>query len=487
MENADVKVIPNLQEIDSDMPSDELDKIKLTKPQLIRGIILLLIGGAIGIFVFFGSITINGKSTVVFSLLYNKFVGLFGVYAYWIIAALIIGNLCLHIYYQYINKHKSTSRLAGTYENDNVIFTILYALATFYAVMYALYMTVPGFVGWDVITSSATGGSIFPPIVLGVLGIILVGAICMPFLLNYGVLEIVGVLLEPLMRPLFKIPGKAALDCTTSFVTSSSMGVLITNRLWKMNVYTEKEMCAIMTGFSAVSIGFAYLVIDTAGCGDLFAKIYIISFLMVFLMAPIMVRIPPLSRKRDVYHSGREQTERDRKEAARYTIQTLPRGCSRAVKRAAISRGPAKDISYSLKDGVVILPKVLTMLAAIGLTAMILAEYTPLFTWIGYAFQPLLMLLQIPDAAQIAASMPIGIAEMFLPVLLIQGKVAVLSVQARVFVCLVSMCQIIFFSETGTVMLACKSPIKFWQLLVCFLERTILAMILGAIAVHWLF
>ena len=86
----------------------------------------------------------------------------------------------------------------------------------------------------------------------------------MPFLLNYGVLEIIGVLLEPLMRPLFKVPGKAALDATASFVSSSSLGVLITNRLWKNNVYTEKEMVAIMPGFSAVSIGFAGLVIETA-------------------------------------------------------------------------------------------------------------------------------------------------------------------------------------------------------------------------------
>ena len=53
------------------------------------------------------------------------------------------------------------------------------------------------------------------------------------------------------MRPLFKVPGKAALDASCdSFVSSSSLGVLITNRLWKNNVYTEKEMVAIMTGFS---------------------------------------------------------------------------------------------------------------------------------------------------------------------------------------------------------------------------------------------
>ena len=127
------------------------------------------------------------------------------------------------------------------------------------------------------------------------------------------------------------------------------------------------------------------------------------------------------------------------------------------------------------------------MLSAIGVSAMIIAEYTPIFTWIGYIFQPILQLLQVPDAAEIAACMPIGIAEMFLPVLIIQGKVATLAYEARAFVCLVSMCQIIFFSETATVMLATKSPISFKEIIICFLERTILAMPLAAICIHLFF
>ena len=127
------------------------------------------------------------------------------------------------------------------------------------------------------------------------------------------------------------------------------------------------------------------------------------------------------------------------------------------------------------------------MLSAIGVSAMIIAEYTPVFTWLGYIFQPLLMLFRVPDAAQIAASMPIGIAEMFLPVLIIQSKIEVLSVEARAFVCLVSMCQIIFFSETATVMLATKSPINFKEIVICFVERTILAIPLAAACIHLFF
>lgn len=248
-------------------------------------------------------------------------------------------------------------------------------------------------------------------------------------------------------------------------------------------------MVAIMTGFSAVSIGFAGLVIETAGCGKDFAKIYFISFIMVFLVEIIMVRIPPIRWKKDVFYNGKEQTPEDRKGEAKYTSKTIPTGCGRAVKRAAIARGVPKDIGLSLKDSVVIMPQVLTMISAIGVSAMIIAEYTPIFTWLGYIFQPLLMVCQVPDAAAIAPSMPVGLAEMFLPVLVMNGTAATVAIsyQARVFVCLVSMVQIIFFSETATVMLATKSPIKFWELLVCFLERTIVAIPMAAVAIHLLF
>lgn len=492
MVNSDIvseMIDETVPELDPDMQSAELDDIKLDSKSKVKGILLFLICSAIGIVVFFCSIhKADGSSETVFSFLYNSFLNLFGNYIYWILSVLIAGNFVLHVYCKYINKGKRRNILLDVYENDTVVHTCLFGLGFVYVFVYTLWFTL-GVNAPEIIVSDSTGGNVIPPICKGVFGIIIIGAIFMPFLLNYGVLEIVGAILEPLMRPLFKVPGKAALDATASFVSSSSLGVLITNRLWKNLVYTEKEMVAIMTGFSAVSIGFAGLVIETAGCGEHFAKIYFISFIMVFLLQMVMVRIPPICRKSNLFFNGREQTDEERKGEVRYNAQTIPRGCNRAVKRAAISRGVHKDIGLSLKDSVVIMPQVLTMISGVGVSAMIVAEYTPIFTWLGYIFQPFLMLCQVPDAAAIAPSMPVGIAEMFLPVLVMNGTAATVAIsfKARVFVCLVSMVQIIFFSETATVMLATKSPIKFWELLVCFLERTIVAIPLAALAIHFLF
>lgn len=472
---------------DSDMQSAELDKITLDSRQKKAGLFRLILGSAIGILVFFVSVPHNGESEIIFSIIYNAIINLFGNAAYWILVFVIGLNFFCHVYYKYIKKGQCESSFAKVYENDKIIHTLLYGLGLLYAVLYAMHVTISGFYGPEMVVGDSTGGSVFPPIVLGVLGIIIVGAIFMPFLLNYGILEIIGAILEPLMRPLFKVPGKAALDAVASFVSSSSLGVLITNRLWKKNVYTDKEMVAIMTGFSAVSIGFAYLVINTAGLGSDFVKVYGLSFVLVFILEMIMVRIPPINKKKDIYYNGKEQTEAERTENAKFNLSLIPRGCTRAVKRAYIAKGFVTDIKSSLADSFLVLPQVLTMLSAIGVSGLILAEYTPVFEWLGLLFQPLLNLLRIPDAAAIAPSLPVGIAEMFLPVLLISGEIASISVKARAFITIVSMVQIIFFSETATVMLATKSPIKFWEIIVCFLERTLIAMPFAAIIVHIFF
>lgn len=478
------KMISVAEVTDPDMTSPELDYVELDSSSRTKGIILFLVCSIIGVAVFFGQV--NGST--IFGLIYNGFVDLFGQAIYWVLTVVIVGNFVCHIYFKYIDKGKTKNAFADVYGNDKVIHTVLYGLGVVYIVIYTLWV-VHGMNMPEIIISDATGGNVIPPIVKGVFGILLAGAVFMPFLLNYGILEIIGALLEPLMRPIFKVPGKSALDATASFVSSSSLGVLITNRLWKNNVYTEKEMVAIMTGFSAVSIGFAQLVIDTAGMGSHFFKIYAISFVMVFLIEMITVRIPPISKKKDVYHNGKVQTEEERKEGSRYSVKTIPLGIQRSIKRAAVANSVPKNVGLSLKDSVLVLPQVLTMLSAVGVSAMILAEYTPVFKWLGYIFQPILMVCQVPDAAAIAPSMPVGIAEMFLPVLVMNSTAATVTIgmQARAFVCLVSMCQIIFFSETATVMMATKSPIKFWEIIVCFLERTIIAIPLASLVVNFLF
>lgn len=79
-------------------------------------------------------------------------------------------------------------------------------------------------------------------------------------LVGYGLLEFIGTFCRPIMRPLWKTPGRSAIDAVASFVGSYSLALLITNRVYKEGKYTTKEAAIIATGFSTVSATFMIII-----------------------------------------------------------------------------------------------------------------------------------------------------------------------------------------------------------------------------------
>ncbi len=481
---AEQAIKQEFHDIDLNEPSN-IDKIQLSDKQMAAGLMKSILFTAIAIFVFFVPITIGGESGIAFGFIYNFFIDLFGNFGLWMIAAVITVNALLSFYGKF--KAAPDSKLGEYYGHDSVLHPFFYLLGAIFTNIYVFHVSFASYTGPEFIVGSGTGGTVIPAIVVGVAWIIPVGAFFMPFLLSYGGIDFIGAILEPIMRPIFRVPGKSAVDAISSFVSSSSMAVIITSRLYRTNNYTKREASVIATCFSAVSVGFAVLVIGTAGLGDYFLKVYFSSFIAAFLISIVLVRIPPLSRKPDVYHNGREQTEEDRVSEAKFELGIFKRGIERASKRAYLANSLPSEIKSCLIDGYSVLPKVLTLLAGVGISGLIIAEYTPFFEYLGMVFIPILNLLQVPNAVEIAPSIPVGIAEMFLPVLLIADKVEILDIGARYFVTALSMVQIIFFSETIVVMIATRLPIKLWELVTCFFLRTIIAIPIIAAMMHLLF
>ena len=462
-----------------------LDQLTLSDSQKRQGAVKAVIFTLIAVFIFFVPVTIKGTTDVVFGIVYKSIKSNLGLLGSWLGGIIIMGNALASIYGKYLCKRKD-SFLYRYYAEDSVIHPLFYLFGGVCTLILLLHFTVPSFTGPACITSPDIGETVYP-IAMDVALIIPVSGIFMPFLLNYGIVDFIGSLLEPLMRPVFKTPGRSAVNAIASFVSSASVGVLITSKLYKSGVYTKKEAALIATGFSAVSVGFAYKVIETAGLSDYFLPIYFVAMLITLIISFFMCRIPPLSRKQSVYLDGHEQT-REEIQAEKIPVRSVVRiGGARAIKKAATAPNFFREIRSSLLDSCFVLPKVISLLTAAGIVAMIIATYTPVFHWIGKLFEPLLVLLGVPDAAQIAPSLPVGIAEMFLPVLLIADKVGRLSLEARYMVVTVSMVQIIFFSETIVVMLSTKIPVTLKELVICFFERTVLAIPISALFMHLLF
>jgi nucleoside recognition membrane protein YjiH len=58
------------------------------------------------------------------------------------------------------------------------------------------------------------------------------------------------VLVQPVMRPVWRTPGRSAIDAVASFVASYSLALLITNRVYGESKYSAREAAIIATGLS---------------------------------------------------------------------------------------------------------------------------------------------------------------------------------------------------------------------------------------------
>lgn len=302
------------------------------------------------------------------------------------------------------------------------------------------------------------------------------------FLTEFGFLEFIGTLMAPLMRPIYRLPGRSAVDAVTSFVADPAVGIFITNKIYKSGRYTEREAASIATNFSICSLGFFALLTSIGGIMEYLPQVILSSFIITFILAAIVTRLPPLSLKKDVYFDGTPQTP-DERIPAPFSRKTLPMAFEAAMKKASTT---SVDIFYrGAFDAVKFAQKIVAYVVSIATLALLLATYTPFFDWLGVPVAPLLDLLGLPDARAIGSTVLVSITEIALPIIIASGaKVAPMSL---FFVCTLSTVQIIFFTESANAMLEADIPLKVMELIAIFIIRTIIAIPLVAVATHIVF
>ena len=310
--------------------------------------------------------------------------------------------------------------------------------------------------------------------------VMLTVSICGGFIvliLKSGIVEFVGTLAEPLMKPLFKLPGAAAINCLSSYVVSAAVGVYMTDQYYENGVYNRREAVAASTCFATISVGYVGVLCSLGGINDMYGTILGLTFVMVLVMTAITVRIPPICRIPAAYMDGAKAEE---------TVQDdLPR-LKRAVRAAALKSREfdGKAFCDSIVSALKFSQKIIAYMIPIVIVTLSLVHLTPLFTWLGKPIAPLLGLLGVPDAAQAAPAVLLGFIEVSLPTIAVSTGVAA---PAVFFTVLLSICQIIFMTEAGNAMLGAKFKMSFAELILIFLVRTVIAAVLIAGLMHLLF
>lgn len=299
--------------------------------------------------------------------------------------------------------------------------------------------------------------------------IIPIGAVFLALLVSYGLLDFIGVFMQPVMRPIFKSPGRSAVDAVASFVGSYSVGLMLTNRMYKLGKYTGREAAIVGTGFSTVSAAFMIVVAKTLGLMEHWNKFFWVALVVTFTVTALTARIYPLSRIKDDYHKDSVPQPEIIVRKNRLKI-----AWTEAVMATKANPYFLKNLFIHLKDGIIMAMGVIPSILSIGLLGLVLANYTPLFDWIAYLFLPFTYILQIPEPLLTAKAVSLSIAEMFLPALLVVKSAIV----TKFIVAVVSISAILFFSAVIPVILATEIPLTIRQMLIIWFERVVLTLIL---------
>lgn len=336
-------------------------------------------------------------------------------------------------------------------------------------------------IGPAFILSENTGGLILKDLLPSLFGVFLFAGLLLPLLLNFGLLEFCGAMLTKIMRPLFGLPGRASVDCITSWIGDGTIGVLLTSRQYEEGFYSEKEACTIGTNFSAVSITFTFIIIAQVGLQHMFIPFYLTVTLASIIAAIILPKIGPLKNKSEKTFNNQEKNTTDEIPEG-YT--SFSYGIELATKKALTNKGILPIIMEGSRNVLDMWLGVIPVVMAMGTAALILAEYTPIFKILGIPFIPIFSLLGIPEATAAAQTILVGFADMFLPSVMISN---VANDMTKFVVACVSVTQLIYMSEVGSILLGSKIPINFKELFVIFLQRTLITLPIIAIVAHLLF
>ncbi|GMQ48151.1 YjiH family protein [Vibrio sp. 10N] len=337
-------------------------------------------------------------------------------------------------------------------------------------------------VGPEAIWEENTGGLVLEGLLPTLFAVFIFAGLLLPLLLNFGLLELFGALLSKIMRPVFNLPGRGAIDCMASWLGDGSVGILLTSKQYENKFYTMREAAVIGTTFSAVSITFSLVVIAQVELEHLFLPFYGAICLAGIVAAIIIPRLPPLRNKKDTFIDGTKPSKDAEVTPEGHT--TFSWGLDLALQRAGTVTSAKSVFGEGIKNAVDMVFGVLPVVMGLGTVALVIAEYTSVFEILGTPFIPYLELLGVPEAVAASKTMVVGFADMFIPSIL---AASIDNEMTRFVIAAMSVTQLIYMSEVGALLLGSRIPVNIFELFAIFILRTLITLPVIAGVAHLIF
>ncbi|WP_261883473.1 YjiH family protein [Vibrio pelagius] len=438
---------------------------------------IFLIPSLIGLFLFMAPISYEGDLTIPVAILAKSIQAVFGDVLVPAITAIVafmaFASICTKLFKPAFIQ--SSPFLNGLF-NPSPLWLAVRVIGGAAAVMTFFQ------VGPTAVWEENTGGLVLEGLLPTLFSVFIFAGLLLPLLLNFGLLELFGTLLSKVMRPIFNLPGRSAIDCMASWLGDGSVGILLTSKQYENKFYTQREAAVVGTTFSAVSITFSLVVIAQVELEHLFLPFYAAICLAGFVAAVVIPRLPPLSMKKDTFIDGSKPQEDA--DAIPEGHSTFSWGLELAVNKASQVKSAKGVFGEGVRNAVDMVFGVLPVVMGLGTIALIIAEYTSIFAILGQPFIPFLELLGVPEAVAASETIVVGFADMFIPAIL---AASIDNEMTRFVIAAMSVTQLIYMSEVGALLLGSKIPVNIFELFIIFILRTLITLPVIAGIAHMIF
>lgn len=447
-----------------------------------KSLLNFLIPSIIGIIIFMIPVKFDGNWTIIVKIFADFIAKTIGDYLPALCTIIITISFVMSVLASFNVKFIKENKLLDQTFSVTGVWLILRILGFIVVWMVALKDKLHFGKFYDMIVADESATFILNDLLTSLVIIFVIASMLLPLLLDFGLLEFIGAIFTKIMRPVFLIPGRAAVDCITSWIGDGTLGVMLTSNQYESGYYSAKEAAIISTNFSAVSITFSLIVLSQVDMVDYFGVYYLLVCLVGIACAIIVPRIPPLSLKKDEYFVESNQANEDISKNYSSSVQY---GLDLAIKRAESHKGIGEFLKNGIENAFGMWFSVMPIVMIIGTASLVLANNTQVFEILGKPFLPLLNFLKVPESLEASKTMIVGFSDMFTPSIIAASTIQ--SQMTKFIVATISVTQLIYLSEVGGLILASSIPVNLFELFVIFIERTIISLLIVVPIAHLIF
>lgn len=318
------------------MGSLRKNSLQVTKSSLLK----FLIPSLLGMFLFLCPLWVDGNINIPLGVISSRIASFIKPFSNWLLVICVGISSVFSLIYTLVKP--SWTQKESFWRELFVVSPLYLVIRIIGAIITFLVATERG-PQW--LLSADTGGSMIH--LMGTLvAWFFAASFLIPLLMDYGIMDFTGTLLRNVLKPLFRLPGRAAIDLLASWVGNCNVGVVLTTQQYETGYYTDREAILIATCFSATSLPFCLVIAAMMGVDQYFAQLYLLLSLVGVLSAAIMSRIWPLQGKwKDQYYPP----------VGRQVHESEPVGISRsqwALQQALARAKSAPDLPQLILRGI---------------------------------------------------------------------------------------------------------------------------------------